>query len=197
MSESQRLERDVADLVPRAQAGDGAARDALLARCHPTVYRWALVQTGDPDEAEDVALEVLVRVHHGLERFAGASRFATWLYRITRNVAFELGRRLARTLRLQRALRQRMEDREMWTDPTTELDGGETATLVRALFAELPARQREVFYLADLEELTAVEIAARLGLSPATVRVHLLRARRALRAAVIARHPHLVEGHRR
>lgn len=197
MSESERLEREVADLVPRAQAGDAAARDTLLARCHPTVYRWALIQTGDPDEAEDVAQEALLRVNKGLRSFAGKSRFATWLYRITRNVAVELGRRVGRTLRLRRAYAQRLEASPLWTDPAAVVDTRHTAMIVRALFTQLPARQREVFYLADLEQLPPVEIAARLGLSPATVRVHLLRARRALRRALVAQHPDIVAEYRR
>jgi RNA polymerase sigma-70 factor, ECF subfamily len=62
-----------------------------------------------------------------------------------------------------------------------------------ALFRELPARQREVFYLADLEGFAPVEIAERLGMNPTTVRAHLFRARRALRARLLERHPEIAE----
>ena len=62
------------------------------------------------------------------------------------------------------------------------------------LFRELPRRQREIFYLADLEGFAPVEIAERLGMNPVTVRAHLLRARRALRARLLERHPELTEG---
>ena len=197
MSETQRLERDVAHLVPLAQRGDAAAREALLARCHPTVYRWALVHTGDPDEAEDVAQEALVRHDAGLRGFAGKSLFATWLYRVTRNVALEMGRRMARTLRLRSALSLQTDDAPAAPDPADGVDADTVAALVRALFGDLPPRQREVFYLADLEELAPVEIAQRLGLEPATVRVHLLRARRALRARILSEHPAIAEEYRR
>ena len=193
MSETQRLERDVAHLVPLAQGGDAAAREALLARCHPTIFRWALVQVGDADEAEDVAQEALVRLDAGLDGFAGKSLFATWLYRVTRNVALEMGRRAARTLRLRSALALRPDDESATADPADGVHAETVTALVRALFDDLPPRQREVFYLADLEELAPVEIAQRLGLEPATVRVHLLRARRSLRARILSEHPEIVE----
>ena len=193
MSETQRLERDVAHLVPLAQRGDAAAREALLARCHPTVFRWALVQVGDADEAEDVAQDALVRLDAGLGGFAGKSLFATWVYRVTRNVALELGRRAARTLRLRNALALRPDDQPATVDPADGVHTETVTALVRALFDDLPPRQREVFYLADLEELAPVEIAQRLGLRAATVRVHLLRARRAMRARILSEHPEIAE----
>lgn len=195
MSETQRLERDVAHLVPLAQAGDAAARDTLLARCHATVFRWALVQVGDADDAEEVAQEVLVRVDARLDSFAGRSQFATWLYRVTRNVALEMGRRAARRLRLRTALAERPAD-DFAPDPAEGVHAQAVAAVVRALFDDLPPRQREVFYLADLEELSPAEIARRLGLSPATVRVHLLRARRSLRARILSEHPAIAEEYR-
>lgn len=197
MSETQHLERDVAHLVPLAQAGDDAAREALLARCHPTVYRWALIQTGDADDAEEIAQEVLVRLDARLGSYEGRSAFTTWLYRVTRNVALEMGRRVARTLRLRDALARAAQDESVATDPADEVHAHAVAGVVRALFDDLPPRQREIFYLADLEELAPVEIARRLGLEPATVRVHLLRARRTLRARILSEHPAIAEEHRR
>jgi len=197
LSESQRLERDVADLVPRAQAGDRAAREALLARCHPTVYRWALVQAGDADDAEEIAQDVLIRLDARLGSYEGRSAFTTWLYRVTRNVALEMRRRMARALRLRAALARTAADDPGAVDPTDGIHTDAVAGVVRALFEALPPRQREVFYLADLEELTPVEIARRLGLESATVRVHLLRARRTLRARILREHPEIVEEHRR
>src|SRR5690348_14215408 len=73
LSDTRRLDDAVAPLVPRALAGDVAARDALLGACHATVYRWALVHTGDRDDADDVAQEVLIRLCTRLHRYSGRS----------------------------------------------------------------------------------------------------------------------------
>ena len=199
MSDTRQLETAVADLVPRAQAGDAAARDELLERCHGSVYRWALVHTGDSDEADDVAQEVLLRVHRYLGRYSGRSRFTTWLYQVTRNAALGWRRRVGSRLRLTRELTADGGEGGIGatgrsSDPMEQLHGSQIADVVTALFRQLPARQREVFNLADIEGVALVEIAERLGLDPGTVRAHLFRARRTLRARILTDHPELAEG---
>jgi RNA polymerase sigma-70 factor (ECF subfamily) len=194
LSEIRQLETEVAGLVPRAQAGDAVARDDLLRRCHGTIYRWALVFTGDRDEAEDITQEVLVRVYRYLPGFSGRARFTTWLYRLTRNAALGIRRTVASRLVLARRVGDRLAaEPTAGDDPIDRLQAGRMREVVLSLFQELPVRQREVFHLADLEGLTPTEIAEQLGMNPVTVRAHLFRARRALRARLLAQHPELVE----
>lgn len=190
MSASGDLELAIADLVPRAQRGDAEARDELLRRCHPVIYRWALIQAGTPDDADDVTQEVLIRLYTSLHRYEGRSRFTTWLYQVTRNEAFSFRRRLRSRLRLAHAVGEEAQSVDAPShDPVARLSGEHVAALVSALLRELPPRQREVFALADLDEIDPSEIAVRLGMQPVTVRVHLFRARRALRAKLLERWP--------
>ena len=56
-----------------------------------------------------------------------------------------------------------------------------------------PTPEREVFDLGDLQGLTSVEIAERLGIEPVSVRAHLFKARRALRARILEHHAELAE----
>lgn len=192
MSETTQLEELAAGLVRRAQAGESAAREELLTRCHGTIRRWARVLTDDQDEAEDVAQEVLIRIALRLDRYAGRSRFTTWLYQVTRNTALSLRRRVTRRLRLIGALSAGTERREA-DDPQAQAEASHVRSVVTELFQELPLRQREVFYLVDIEGHDAVEIAPRLRLKPVTVRAHLFRARRTLRGKILARHPEIAE----
>jgi len=194
LSETRGLEEAVADLVPRAQRGEAGALDALLRACRDTVYRWALVQTADAEDAEDVTQEVLIRVHGSLGRYEGRSRFTTWLYRVTHNEASNLGRGIRRRLNLSAAAtREATVDTTGSADPLDRIHASKVAALARDLLLVLPRRQREVFHLADVEGRTADEIAERLGMSPVTARVHLLHARRALRSELLARLPDLRE----
>jgi RNA polymerase sigma-70 factor, ECF subfamily len=190
LSDTTQLEEQAAGLVRRAQAGDSAAREELLTRCHGTIRRWARVLTDDRDEAEDVAQEVLIRVALRLDRYAGRSRFTTWLYQVTRNTALSLRRRVVRRLRLVGDLTAGAEHHQP-DDPQSQAEASHLRGVVTKLFQELPLRQREVFYLVDIEGHDAVEIAPRLGLRPVTVRAHLFRARRALRGKILARHPEI------
>jgi RNA polymerase sigma factor (sigma-70 family) len=66
-------------------------------------------------------------------------------------------------------------------------------TVVKESLGALSGRQREIFDLVDLQGHSPAEAAALLGLNAATVRVHLLRARRQLRLQILGSHPHLVE----
>ena len=192
MSETTQLEELAAGLVRRAQAGESAAREELLTRCHGTIRRWARVLTDDQDEAEDVAQEVLIRVALRLDRYAGRSRFTTWLYQVTRNTALSLRRRVTRRLRLIGEMTAGAERREV-DDPQAQAEASHLRRVVTELFQELPLRQREVFYLVDIEGHDAVDIAPRLGLRLVTVRAHLFRARRTLRGKILARHPEIAE----
>jgi RNA polymerase sigma-70 factor (ECF subfamily) len=186
------LEERAVELVRRAQAGDAAAREALLTCCHGTIRRWAGVLTDDADEADDVAQEVLIRVALRLDRYAGRSRFTTWLYQVTRNTALSLRRRVARRLKLIGEMPERMKE-DHSPDPSLQAEASELRRLVAELFRELPLRQREVFYLVDIEGHDAVDIASRLGLRPVTVRAHLFRARHALRSKILERHREIAE----
>lgn len=195
MSDTAQLEQRAVELVRRAQAGEAAAREELLTCCRRTIHRWARVLCDNADEADDVTQEVLIRVALRLDRYAGRSRFTTWLYRVTRNTALGLRRRLTRRLRLIGGMPERMQG-DHGLDPSVHAEASELRRVVGELFRELPLRQREVFYLVDIEGNDAVDIAPRLGLQPVTVRAHLFRARRALRSKILQRHPEIAEEYR-
>ncbi len=197
MSDLSRLNEAVEPLVERARAGDEAGFEELVRQCHQQIYRWALVQTGDADDAEDVAQEVLVRVHAGLRRYQARSRFTTWLFQITRNTSAEFHRRRrSRERALERHRALELVDAES-SDSQTEASHGSTlARLVRGFLTDLPLRQREVFDLVDLQDHAPIEVSEMLGMNPVTVRAHLFRARRAIRERILRRHPDLVEDYR-
>ena len=181
-------------LVRKAIGGDQDALRILVERAYPAVRRWALVHTGDPTEADDLTQDVLVNVIQRLDTFSGASRFTTWLYTVTRNAALD---RLRSSDRRSRRLEYPHVHPELLPsapdDPASATDRSHLGAVLRAYFEELPERQREVFDLADLQGIPSPEIAERLGIEPVSVRANLFRARRTLRARILAEHPELVE----
>jgi RNA polymerase sigma-70 factor (ECF subfamily) len=186
---------ELATLVTRVRGGNAAAFEELARRVRDRVREWAQPLVTDRDEAEDVAQVVLVRLHERLDEFEGRSRFGSWLYRITRNVALERRRVDARRdVLLAREVALQAEPPRV-----TEADVGDGARLRRLVasqFAALPPRQREVFELVELRGLAANDVARRLGIDASTVRVLLLRARRTIRTRLLALHPDLLEDYR-
>ena len=185
---------DLELLVRRAQSGDADAFDRLAATCRERVYRWALVRTGDADEADDITQDVLVRLSTHLDRYNGRSRFTTWLYRVTANAAGGWFRQAAARRRAAERFHTGAADTSGDSGhPLDRIHADDMASVARTFFADLPTRQREVFDLADLQGFTPAEVSEMLRMNPATVRVHLLRARRALRARLLERYPALAE----
>ncbi len=197
MSEPRQLDDAVEPLVWRARSGDGQALSRLVDWCHKPVYRWALGITSDPDDADDVAQEVLVALQWTLRKFDGRSRFTTWLYRVTRNAALGLLRRERRKeRRIERTARERAANADAADVEHRRLErlwSSSVADLVKTFFEELPHKQRAVFDLVDLQGYTPREAAEMLDMKPVTARANLFKARRAIRAAILARHPQIAE----
>ncbi len=181
-------DRETLELAERARKGEREALGRLAGALRPLICRWALVITGDPDDAEDVAQFVLMKMAESMEDFDGRSKVTSWVYRITRNASLDhlrrrgQDRRLADKLgRLARAAAPRLED------PLDDMEMKRTLRLIRTLLGELSLRQREVFDLVDLQGLKPREAAQMLEMNANTVRVHLLRARRTMRREMLAR----------
>ena len=182
------LEQEITDeLVRGAQRGDAAALSRLLGVMRPRVYRWALMQTGSPDDAEDLTQETLLRACRGLGDYTFAARFTTWLHVIVRRTAADWRRTHKRRAALL------LEHGEPCAVAHQPQGHALLTELVRGSLETLTGRQREVFDLVDLQGYSPAEAAAVLDMNATTVRVHLLRARRHVRTSILADHPHIVQ----
>jgi RNA polymerase sigma-70 factor, ECF subfamily len=172
-----------------AAAGDDAAFTTLVTRYQPAVFRWALMFASDPDEAEDIAQEVFVRMHRQLSQYRSDGSLEAWLYAITRRAANQMRRTSKRRGRLALSPGARPAREVYTTDPGGRVDRERAAAVIREMFSELPSRQREVFDLIDLQGLTPAEVAERTGMKPVSVRASLFKARSTIRARFLATHP--------
>ena len=178
------MQEELGKLAVLATGGDTDALRSLVRHATPRVRRWALVQTGDADAADDVTQEVLIHMVASLDSLRQPERIETWLYRATRNAAVDLFRRSRR-----HAEAEPLDDEKLVSavpGPEEQRAGTEINRLLVSAFRELPRRQREVFDLVELQGMTAAQTAELLGIRSATVRVNLFKARAALRRRLIA-----------
>jgi RNA polymerase sigma-70 factor (ECF subfamily) len=161
-----------------------------------TLYRdhfgfvWAtLRRLGVPDrDLEDVAQEVFIVVHRRLDDFEGRSAVRTWLYAITMRVAYNHLRRHRRRGALAPVARESAEPvADEASDPEAHASRTEAGRVLYGLLDRLDADKRAVFVLADIEGLTAPEIATIVGANPRTVYSRLRVAREQFYAG-LARH---------
>src|SRR6202790_2659023 len=85
------------DLVERAKNGDRVALEKLVLRHQAWIYNIAVRMVFQPQDAEEVTQEVLIKVITKLSTFQGDSQFRTWLYRIATNHVLNMKRRSAET----------------------------------------------------------------------------------------------------
>ena len=90
-------ETEDAELVTRATHGDRTALEKLVLRHQAWIYNIAVRMVFQPQDAEEVTQEVLVKVITKLSTFKGESKFRTWLYRIAANHVLNMKRRSAET----------------------------------------------------------------------------------------------------
>ena len=180
-------ESDAIDsLVAQSCDGDLDAFARLVAAHQAQVHRWALTFAADPDEAEDVVQETFVSALRHLRQYRGSGKFRVWLYRITRRVAGQLRRTRMRRAQLSSSPKA-LPDRVRYdTDPGGRVDRERLAAVVRRFWQELPARQREVVDLVDLQGHTPADAATMLGLAPTTLRANLFKGRHAMRRRLLA-----------
>jgi RNA polymerase sigma-70 factor (ECF subfamily) len=162
----------------------------------PRVFNLARRMLGNDADAEDVAQDVLLQVVRKLESFRGDSAFPTWLHRVTVNAA--LAHRRKRSSRPEFNSVDSLDDllgsgrgsaptRPLAVPPDQSLLDKESQELIESAIADLPETFRDVYVLADIEELPNSDIAEMLHLSIPAVKSRLHRARLALRDR-LARH---------
>ena len=181
---------ELPSLLEGIRAGKRGALERLVARVQLRVRIWAARMLDDPDAAEDVAQEVLIGLERRVRQFDGRSRFGTWLFAVTRNVALSQRRRDVRRAAL---LRDHTIRSANTVSAEADADTRALAALALRYLDTLPRMQRLIFELADVRGMPAVDIARELQLEPVTVRSHLFKARRAIRSQLLAHHERLLK----
>jgi RNA polymerase sigma-70 factor, ECF subfamily len=169
------------------------AFDLLVERYQERAYRiaWSIVR--DREDAKDCTQEAFIRLHDAAGTFAGQSKFSTWFYRILVNCCLD-NRRRGRGWRRLLVWRD-TEDEESAgdlverqpappDDPGERMDEDQQMSRIWEAVETLSPQQRAAVLLQCREGLPTKEIAAVLGTSEATVRVHLHRAFTTLRRRV-------------
>lgn len=168
-------------LAARARGGDAQAFEALV-RClvRPALATaWEFVH--DRDDAEDVVQEAFARAWRSLARYDPVRPFAPWYFTILRNVARNAARRDRRWNTVSLTDEIVAADERSAADEPPVLERAELDRVHEAL-DDLSPMQRACFRLTVVEGFDSAQVGAMLGVSDATVRVHIHRAKKALRA---------------
>lgn len=180
---------DIRLMLRVRDADDQAAFAELVERFQHRLVGVMHHLVGTPDEAEDLAQEVFLRVYRTRKKYTPKARFATWLFTIANNLALNALRDRRRRPQVPLQVRDSGPlgpPPAARTDhpPTHALQQEELAAVVRRALDGLNERQRVAVVLNKFEDLGYAEIAEVMGLSVKAVKSLLSRARGKLRAAL-------------
>jgi RNA polymerase sigma-70 factor, ECF subfamily len=195
-----------AQVLEALRAGDEDAFRALVREYTPSLVRVARIYVSTQAAAEEVAQETWLGVLNGLPRFEGRSSLRTWIFRILTNIAKTRAKRDGRTLPFSALsepgrVPEAAVDADRFLDPEhprwpghwalkpeawpeDALVAAETREKLAEAIEALPAAQRAVISLRDIEGWSSEEVRNALDLSETNQRVLLHRARSKVRAAL-------------
>lgn len=197
-------------LIAALRDGDERTIAGLVERHSAAMVRVAMAYVPSRAAAEEVVQETWIAVMRGIDGFEGRASLKTWIFRILTNVAMRAGARERRSMPFSSLAEAETTpgpsvdpDRFLpadhalfpghwaimptrWPTPEEGLLAGETREVITAAIAELPATQRTVIALRDVEGWSSEEVAEALEISAGNQRILLHRARSRVRSAIEA-----------
>ena len=135
------------------------------------------------DDAKDAVQECFIKVWKNIYLYNGEAKFTTWMFRILSNICFD---KLKANKRRNKVLKNDLEKlgkgiHDNYSNIETALMNKELADKIESISRQLKPKQRIVFVLRDLQELSISEVSNILGMSESSVKANLVYARRNIR----------------
>lgn len=177
---------DEAELVRRVQAGDEAAFREIVERYQSKVFSIIYGILRNHNDAEDIAQQVFAKVYFSIKNFDFRSSLLTWIYKITVNECYDyLRKRKVRKLVYESDFTEEESQRIQLSEPGRDQGPPIDDVLARRdlalkLLARLPAEERDLLLLKEVEGHSIEELAQMTGINENTIKVKLFRARQKL-----------------
>ena len=178
-----------AEIIERVCGGEPEAFYELVRPYERMVYATAISVAKNPADAEEIAQEAILKAFSNICRFRAESKFSTWLLQITYNEARMKLKKSRRHLYESIDGQRQNEKGDYWPRdyadwrpiPSELLEQSEIRKAVQNAINSLSPNHRNVLVLRDVQHLSMKEITAILGISEASVKSRLHRARLVLR----------------
>lgn len=176
--------------APKAAASELDDIETLVRTYRPRILRFVAFSIGDPDLAESITQDCFLKAWNGRDKFRGDCSVNTWLTSIALNLVRDQQRlQKFRFWRQARATAVDVTEAAHFlpsheSSQESRMLAKEQAGHVQAALQNLSPNQRTVFLMRFSEEMELAEIAAALGMPINTVKTHLHRALKSVRAQV-------------
>lgn len=165
-------------LVQKCLSGDRQAFAVIVQRYQKQIYSLAYRLTNNPDDAQDLAQEVFIKVYQVLAKYDGNRPFFPWMYKVATNVCYtQLRRKPSQEVPLDKIIEFGPLVPVSPDGPESQFERKELQRLVHQALAELPENYRVPMVLRYLEEFSYQEIADAMDLPLTTIETRLYRGR--------------------
>lgn len=172
-------------IIRRARAGDGDAMAALVRAHQQGLYAFILRMSANPHVAEDIVQEAFVRVLRNLDRFDERFRFSTWVFTIAKRLYVNAMQKHKPVFDSDTVAARASEGQGDPDLPTLRDESlRDMRSMIELALEALNPQQREVVLLFHQQSWSIGDIATHLGMPEGTVKSHLHRARKRMRAAI-------------
>ncbi|MCX6253478.1 MAG: RNA polymerase sigma factor [Bacteroidia bacterium] len=166
-------------LIEECRGGNFNNFRKLVELTSPFAFSVASRMLGDEDQAGDVVQETMVNIWQKLKNIKSTESYKTWVYRIVVNKCYD-------QLRKRKRNPEFVTDEQTWAlisnriseGPSADLEYRETAQIINLLTNRLSPKQKAVFILSDLEEMSNDEISEITGMSKSAIKANLHYARK-------------------
>jgi RNA polymerase sigma-70 factor (ECF subfamily) len=178
------------ELIARLQRNEPGAYEEFMAQFGPGLLRFGRRMCGDPDDAQEVLQDTLLKTFQSIGTLKNPGAFKSWLYRILANACL-MRRRKSQFLEEEVPLEETLPERESldagrpWAQlPDRVLQNSELHRILEKALLALPPNYRLVILLRDVEGLSTEETAKALGVNKDVAKMRLHRARAMMRNAL-------------
>lgn len=167
------------ELIEQSRNGNMQSFRKLIGISSPFAFSVAFRMLGDEDIAKDIVQETMITIWSKLRKIRSAGSYKTWLYRIVVNKCYDQMRR-------RKKIPEERADDKTWAllsnhasdEIPSALENRETAIIIGLVTERLSPKQKSVFILSDLEEMTPEEISEITGMSTRNIKANLHYARK-------------------
>jgi RNA polymerase sigma-70 factor, ECF subfamily len=173
-------------IINRCRTGDSSAFREIMEMHYNYTYAVAFKILHSEADAEDIIQEAFVRVWRNISNYQPEKKFTTWLYRIVVNLCYDQLKKESRQRENLTDFSQLPEEERVSIPTCTEKDieMKDMGSKIIEFAKTLPPKQRLVFSLRDLNDISLEEISQTTGMSMSSVKTNLSYARRYLRRKI-------------
>lgn len=168
-------------LIEECRTGNVESFKRLIESTTPFAYSVAFRILGEEERSRDVVQETMIIIWEKIRKIRSAEAYKTWVYRIVVNLCYN-------ELRKQKHVPEYSADEKTWKmlaetlgeDFSGKLENEEIAKIINVLTENLTPKQKTVFVLSEIEQLTPDEISEVTGMNKSLIKANLYYARKSI-----------------